>query len=158
MAKTVFHRWIHDPAVFPHLVSLYPPLLGSGIRVPRVSRDWTEGTVTMRVRPWTANAHGAAFGGSLFSATDILYGMMLAAQLGKGFEVWTKTASIDFVNPGRGKLTLRVQVTPEEVASIRERAAREGGRTDAQHVAVIVDESGETVATAHHTMRVRMRR
>ncbi len=155
--KTVFHRWIYAPTRFRRLVALYPPLLGAGIRIPSISDDWTVGEVNVRVYPWTANVHGAAFGGSLFSATDVLYGMMLAAQLGRGFEVWTRSATIDFIAPGRGKLTLRVELPHSETAEIRDRTEREG-TSEAVHQADIIDAKGEVVATAHHTMRIRARR
>ncbi len=110
--KTPFHRWLFRPARFRVLVSIFPPLLGAGVHVSRIADDWTSGTVALRVHPWTANLHGAAFGGALFSATDILYGMMLAAQLGRRFEVWTKSAHIEFHAPGRGRLHLDVTLSP----------------------------------------------
>jgi acyl-coenzyme A thioesterase PaaI-like protein len=154
--KTPFHRWLYRPARFRVLVSLYPPLLGAGVRVSRIADDWTSGTVTLRVHPWTANLHGAAFGGALFSATDILYGMMLAAQLGRRFEVWTKSAQIEFHAPGRGRLHLDVTLSPDETEQIRQDTERDGSSDVVHHVA-IVDATGTVVAEATHTMRVRTR-
>ncbi|GAA2052135.1 PaaI family thioesterase [Williamsia deligens] len=154
--KTPFHRWLFRPGRFRVLVSLYPPLLGAGVRVSRISDDWTSGVVSLRVYPWTANLHGAAFGGALFSATDILYGMMLAAQLGRRFEVWTKAAHIEFHAPGRGRLRLDVTLTHDEAQTIREQTERDGSSDVIHHVA-IVDGAGTVVAEATHTMRVRVR-
>ncbi|MEH3154633.1 MAG: DUF4442 domain-containing protein [Gordonia paraffinivorans] len=154
--KTPFHRWLFRPARFRVLVSLYPPLLGAGVRVSRISDDWTSGTVSLRVYPWTANLHGAAFGGALFSATDILYGMMLAAQLGRRFEVWTKSAQIEFHAPGRGRLHLDVTLGHDEAQTIRDQTERDGSSDVIHHVA-IVDSAGTVVAEARHTMRVRLR-
>jgi acyl-coenzyme A thioesterase PaaI-like protein len=154
--KTPFHRWLFRPSRFRVLVSLYPPLLGAGVRVSRIADDWTSGSVSLRVYPWTANLHGAAFGGALFSATDILYGMMLAAQLGRRFEVWTKSAQIEFHAPGRGRLRLDVTLTPEEAQTIREQTERDGS-SDVIHHVEILDSAGTVVAEATHTMRVRTR-
>lgn len=154
--KTVFHGWLYKPSRFRLLVGLYPPLLGAGVRVSHIADDWTSGAITVRVYPWTANLHGAAFGGALFSATDVLYGMMLAAQLGRRFEVWTKAASIDFQAPGRGRLELRVELPHEEAERIRDEATREGVTQVIHHVD-IVDSSGTVVAGADHTMRIRLR-
>ncbi len=154
--KTVFHRWLYAPARFRLLVGLYPPLLGAGVRVAHIAEDWTDGSIAMRVYPWTSNLHGAAFGGALFSATDVLYGMMLSAQLGRDYEVWTKAASIDFHRPGRGTLRLRVQLSPEEADRIRGQAARDGA-AEVIHQVEIVDGSAAVVASAQHTMRVRSR-
>ncbi|MGZ8177276.1 DUF4442 domain-containing protein [Williamsia sp. SKLECPSW1] len=154
--KTPFHRWVYEPSRFRRLIGLYPPLLGAGVRVSHISDDWTAGTVTVRVRPWTANLHGSAFGGALFSATDVLYGMMLAAQLGRRFEVWTKAATIEFHAPGTGTLTLAVRLPHDEAAALRETTERDG-TTDVVHHVEIVDGRGTVVAEADHTMRIRVR-
>lgn len=154
--KTPFHRWLFAPARFRLLVGLYPPLLGAGVRVAYMADDWTDGAISMRVYPWTSNLHGAAFGGALFSATDVLYGMMLAAQLGRDYEVWTKAATIEFHSPGRGTLRLRVQLPPEEAERIRTVAARDG-IAEVVHRVEIVDSGAAVVASAQHTMRVRSR-
>ena len=155
--KTPLHRWLFRPRRFRLLIGLYPPLLGAGVRVSRIADDWTSGSVAVTVYPWTANLHGAAFGGALFSATDILYGMMLAAQLGREFEVWTKSATIDFRAPGRGSLALDVVVTSAEAQAIRDRAERHGV-CDIDHHVTIRDSHGTVVAEATHTLRVRLRR
>ena len=78
MPKTLLHRYTSSPRAFPVLASLYPPLLGSGIRIRHVAPDWTRGELDMHVAPWTANTNGTAFGGALFAATDVLYGALLA--------------------------------------------------------------------------------
>ena len=44
----MLHRYTANPTAFPVLASLYPPLLGSGIRIRHVSPDWTSGELTMR--------------------------------------------------------------------------------------------------------------
>lgn len=154
--KTPFHRWVYAPSRFRRLIGLYPPLLGAGVRVSHISDDWTAGTVTVRVHPWTANLHGSAFGGALFSATDVLYGMMLAAQLGRRFEVWTKAASIEFHAPGTGTLTLQVRLPHDEAESLRARTEQDGS-IDVVHHVEIVDARGTLVADADHTMRIRLR-
>lgn len=158
MPKLSVRRALAEPGKFRILASLYPPLLGSGIRIAHVSDDWTHGTVRMRVLRWTANAHGAAFGGALFSATDALYGMLLMGQLGKDYEVWTKSARIDFLLPGKGTLTSSVRVEEAEVAEIRDRlAADPTRRITVDHAVTLVNEAGEDVAVAYHTMSVQLR-
>ncbi|MGZ8177888.1 PaaI family thioesterase [Williamsia sp. SKLECPSW1] len=137
------------------LIGLYPPLLGAGIRVTRMSPDWTSGELVLRVHPWTANLHGAAFGGALFSATDVLYGTMLTAQLGHRFQVWTRSATIDFLSPGKGKLMLQVELPRSEAESIRERVERDRS-SEAVHRVSIVDAHGTTIAVAQHVLRIRL--
>ena len=139
MPIRTLRKMSRSPKYFPLVASLYPPLLGAGIRVRSVSPDWTRGVLHMYVRPWTANMHGAAFGGALFSATDVLVGRL--GRLGQ------------FVAPGRGKLTCVVTVTAEQAAEIRAEIDRKG-RALSTHEARMVDQHGATVALATHTMHI----
>ncbi|UVE94320.1 PaaI family thioesterase [Dietzia sp. B32] len=153
MPKTLLHRYTSSPRAFPVLASLYPPLLGSGIRIRHVAPDWTRGELDMHVAPWTANTNGTAFGGALFAATDVLYGALLSGQLGSGYQVWTKTATIDFRTPGRGRLRCVVEVPRTEADSIRGQLT-ERSRTSIVHTALVTDARGTTVAEARHTMSI----
>ena len=152
----MLHRYTASPTAFPVLASLYPPLLGSGIRIRRIAPDWTSGELTMRVAPWTANTNGTAFGGALFAATDVLYGALLSGQLGGGYQVWTKSATIDFHRPGRGRLTCHVEVPATEADMIREQLTEQRS-TSVVHTARIADSRGDVVVEARHTMFVRRR-
>ena len=152
----MLHRYSASPSAFPVLASLYPPLLGSGIRIRHIASDWTSGELTMRVAPWTANTNGTAFGGALFAATDVLYGALLSGQLGGGYQVWTKSATIDFHRPGRGRLACRVEVPATEADLIRDQLI-EHRSTSVVHTARIADGRGHTVVEARHTMFVRRR-
>lgn len=154
MPKTLFHRYTSSPRAFPVLASLYPPLLGSGIRIRHVDPNWTRGELAMHVAPWTANTNGTAFGGALFAATDVLYGALLAGQLGGDYQVWTKSATIDFLRPGRGTLTCVVDVPRTEADGIREQLS-ERSSTSVIHTALVVDNRGSTVVEARHTMAIR---
>jgi uncharacterized protein DUF4442 len=51
-------------------LGLYPPYLGAGIRVTRVSHDFREIDVQMGLRWWNRNYVGTHFGGSLYSMID----------------------------------------------------------------------------------------
>lgn len=152
----MFHRYAASPSAFLVLASLYPPLLGSGIRIRHIAPDWTRGELTMRVAPWTANPNGTAFGGALFAATDVLYGALLSGQLGGGYQVWTKSAQIDFHRPGRGRLTCGVEVPATEADTIREQLTVERS-TSVVHTALVRDSRGATVVEARHTMFIRRR-
>lgn len=156
MPKTLLHRYTASPHAFPVLASLYPPLLGSGIRIRRVAPDWTSGELSVRVARWTANTNGTAFGGALFAATDVLYGALLAGQLGGRYQVWTKSATIDFHTPGRGRMHCTVEVPHAEADALRA-ALVERPATSVLHTARVIDAHGRTVAEARHTMSVRRR-
>lgn len=153
-STTLLHRFLGDARAFPILTSLYPPLAGAGIRVRSMSRDWTRGELEMRIRPWTANHNGTAFGGALFSATDVLYGTMLAGQLGGRYRVATKEATVRFLRPGKGRLRCAVTVPQWEATRVRDILASEN-HVDVHHFARLLDDEGRTVCEAEHVLRVK---
>ena len=82
-------------------VNLWPPFLGAGIRVTHVAPDMKAIDVEMKLRWWNANYVGTHFGGSLFAMTDAFYMLMLMANLGRGYIVWDKAATIRYRKPGK---------------------------------------------------------
>lgn len=59
-----------NPTLFRHGINLWPPFLLAGIHVTKVSRDFRDIDVELRMRPWNRNYVGTHFGGSLFAMTD----------------------------------------------------------------------------------------
>src|SRR3546814_17705952 len=91
-----------SPRLFRLLMNLYPPYLGTGIRVTRVSADFAEIDVQMGLHWYNRNALGTQFGGSLYAMVDPFLVLMTLQQIGDDYIVWDKGAQIDFVAPGRG--------------------------------------------------------
>lgn len=100
-------------------VNLWPTFLGAGIRVERISDDFREFEVRLRLRPWTRNYVGTAFGGSLFSMCDPWWMIGTMRGLGRDYVVWDQAAAIEFLAPGRGDVTTRIVITDEHLAGIR---------------------------------------
>ena len=49
--------------------------------------------------------------------------LLLMHQLGHDYVVWDKAANINFISPGRGRVSARIELSKEEVQLIRELAA-----------------------------------
>ncbi len=82
-------------------INLWPPFLGAGIRVTRIAHDMKAIDVEMKLRFWNANYVGTHFGGSLFAMTDAFYMLMLMANKGRDYNVWTKPRPSAIENQGR---------------------------------------------------------
>lgn len=139
------------------IVNLYPPYLGAGIRVVHRKGDERTIVVAMPLRPYNRNLFGTHFGGSLYSMCDPWFVFLLLRLLGDGYVVWDKAASIDFVRPGRGRVTATFRVTPEEEAAIRDEVERQG-RSEPILTAEVVGEEGEVVARVTKRLWVRKAR
>jgi acyl-coenzyme A thioesterase PaaI-like protein len=126
-------------------IGWWPPLLGAGIKVPRLDEDLRAIDVEMRLTRWNKSPMGAHFGGSLFAMTDPFYMMMLATNLGDEYVVWDKAASIRYKRPGKGAVRAEFRLTEERLAEIRAVLDTEG-RQDVRFVVEVKDYEGAVVA------------
>ena len=101
------------------LMNCWPPFLGAGIRVKRISADWKEVDLELKLRWWNANYVGTHYGGSLYSMTDPFYMIMLMENLGTDYVVWDKSATVRFLKPGRGTVRASFRITESEIAEIK---------------------------------------
>jgi len=141
---------------FLKLLSLYPPYLGAGVSVTHVAADLSVVEVQMKLSAWNRNFVGTHFGGSLYSMCDPFFMLMLIMQLGEGYVVWDKSASIDFLRPGRGKVKARFELSRERVEEIRAETDAKGKINPVFEVTVL-DERGEAVARVRKTLSVRLK-
>ena len=127
------------------LVSLYPPYLAAGIRVHHPKDDPHRIVVRMGLHFWNKNLFGTQFGGSLYSMCDPHFVFIVMKNLGPGYVVWDKAAQIEFLKPGRGRVTATFHVPKEQIEEIRAAADR-GEKVEPVLTAEIVGDDGEAVA------------
>jgi acyl-coenzyme A thioesterase PaaI-like protein len=139
---------------FLKLMRFYPPYLGAGVSVTHVAADLSVLEVEMKLSPWNRNFVGTQFGGSLYSMCDPFFMLMLMMQLGDGYVVWDKSASIEFLRPGRGKVKARFELPSSRVEQLRVETDEKGKINPAFEVTV-VDEQGEPVARVEKVLSVR---
>jgi acyl-coenzyme A thioesterase PaaI-like protein len=143
-----------NATVFRLRMNLYPPYLGAGIRVTRITKDFREIDVQLRRQPGNANAFGTHFGGSLYAMVDPFYCLQFFACLGPGYVVWDKSATIDFLRPGTGTVTAKFRITDADLE-----AAKAATATGAKHLPVfeveVVDDKGERVARISKQLYIR---
>ena len=136
------------------IMNFWPPFLASGITVTRVSEDFREAEVVLKQHWYNVNYVGVHFGGSLFAMTDACYMVMLMNVMGKGYYIWDRSASIDYLKPGRGTVTARFRIDDAAVADILEKTAS-GEKYFPQFSVEITDAAGEVVARVQKTLYVR---
>lgn len=153
MNSTV-RRWLASAGAMRRMLSTFAPYLGAGIRVTDIADDFSSATVEMGQHWYNTNYVGTHFGGSLYSMVDPMYMLLLMRRLGNDYIVWDKSASIDFIRPGKGKVMARFELTDERVDEIRAATAN-GDKMLPEWDLDIVDESGELVARVHKVLYVR---
>ena len=103
------HRWYFN---------FFPAYRGTGGRITYLAHDFREIRVRIPLGWRTKNYVGTIFGGSMYAAVDPVYMVMLINNLGRGYEVWDKTATIRFRRPGRGTLYARMIIDQRELDDI----------------------------------------
>ena len=126
-------------------LNLYPMFFGTGGKVTFIAADWREVHVRLGLSLWSRNYVKTIFGGSMFSASDPFYMLMLMHVLGKSFVVWDKSASIRFRRPGTQTLYARFLLDETLLDDIRRRVG-EAGETDQTFVVQWVDREGKVYA------------
>jgi acyl-coenzyme A thioesterase PaaI-like protein len=139
------------------VMSFYPPFLGAGIRVVRISPDRRTFEVRMKLTFFNRNYVGTHFGGSLYAMCDPFFMLILIPALGPEYVVWDKGATIRFLRPGRGTVRATFDIPQERIEEIR-RAADAGEKVEPVFKAEVVGEDGQVVVEVEKTLYVRRRR
>lgn len=150
-------RWLASAGAMRRLLSTFAPYLGAGIRVTHIAEDFSSARVEMGQHWYNTNYVGTHFGGSLYSMVDPMYMLLLMRRLGTDYIVWDKSASIDFIRPGKGRVMARFELTDKRVDEIRA-ATADGDKMLPEWDVEIVDESGELVARVHKVLYVRRKK
>ena len=150
-------QWFASASAMRRMLSTFAPYLGAGVRVTEIADDFSSATVEMRQRWYNTNYVGTHFGGSLYSMADPHYMLLLMRRLGKDYIVWDKSASIEFIRPGKGTVRAHFELTDARIKEIK-RLTAGGDKHLPKWDVDIVDESGELVARVHKVLYVRKKR
>jgi acyl-coenzyme A thioesterase PaaI-like protein len=138
-------------------INIYPPYLGMGIRMKSHREDFTRFEVELRARWYNRNLFGTHFGGSLYAMCDPFFVFIVTMNLGRGYIVWDKSASIEFLKPARGTILGVFEISKERLEEIRAEVD-DLGKNTYHFEADLVDESGHTVARVSKEVYVRAKR
>ena len=115
--------------LFRWAFNFFPAFRGSGGRVTYISDDWRLIKVKLPLNWRTRNYVKTIFGGSIYSAVDPFYMLMLMKTLGDEYVVCDKAAKIRFRKPGRETLYAEFKIDDAEIAEVK-RLAEEAKSID----------------------------
>ncbi len=143
-----------NPSHLRWRLNLYPPYLGTGIRVTHIADDFRRIVVEMPLRWYNKNYVGTHFGGSLSAMTDPHYMLMMIQILGREYIVWDQSGTIEYRKPGRGRVRAEFVIKDALVEDIRT-ATADGSRCLRTLLVDVVDEEGDVVAHVTRTLYIR---
>jgi hypothetical protein len=144
-------------AIFRPGINLWPPFLGAGIRVTRVSDDYRNIDVVCRLGRFNRNFFGTQFGGSLYAMTDPFFALMMLHNLGPDYVVWDKAGAIRFLRPARGDAFASFKL-PKSAVDRARKATADGARHEPEFHVRVVDDAGVVVAEVDKTLYIRRHR
>jgi acyl-coenzyme A thioesterase PaaI-like protein len=149
MSKTASKSWGRFRERF---INLYPPLFGAGIYYHNIDENTI--VVEMKLTLFNRNIVGTHFGGSLYAMCDPWFVLIMMHSLGPDYIVWDKAASIQFLLPGRGKLSATFHIPQERIDEIRGEADR-GQKIEPTFEVDVLDSHNQAVAHIEKLLYVR---
>lgn len=105
------------------IMRFYPPLFFQRIWVVKFYPEFRAVDVKVSSSLLNRNYNGSIFGGTIFSAVDPFYPILLDQIFKqKGFKtvVWLKSAQIKYVKPARSTLRYTVKITEDEIEAVHQ--------------------------------------
>jgi acyl-coenzyme A thioesterase PaaI-like protein len=136
--------------------NFFPAYRGTGARIEYIAHDYREIRVRLPLSWRTRNYVGTIFGGSIYGAVDPIYMIMLIKNLGPGYIVWDKSATVRFRKPGRTTLYAHFILRAEELDEIRT-LLQSAERTDRTYRIELIDADGAVHTEVEKIIHVRRR-
>jgi acyl-coenzyme A thioesterase PaaI-like protein len=154
LEQSVFPRWqeLRDKLGFDGAFTEFAPYIGANVTIRTIDQYTVESS--MSLVETNTNYVGTHFGGSLYSMCDPFFMFLLMQNLGEGYMVWDKAASIDFVKPGLGTVKARFHIPEVDLEAIRAELTRVK-KLDRVYECEVKDEQGDVVARMRKTLYIR---
>jgi len=133
---------------------LYPPYLGSGLRVVRIGDNFDFIDVKLVLRFWNRNYVGTQFGGSLYSMCDPFMMYILIKKLGWDYIVWDKGAEIKFIKPGKGDVFAHFSLDDEAIEAIKAQA-EVSEKVEPVYTIEVKDKNGNLIALVNKKLYIK---
>ncbi len=146
-----------SPRVFRRMVYLFPPIRRCGVKIDRISDDWTEWDIRLPLTYRTRNYVGTQWGGGMAAAADPWFMIAWMHILGPEYVVWDKAANIRYLRPGRSTLTGTIRITHHHIKEIIERCEEEP-KLDDTFTFQWLDAEGQVVCEVDKVLHFRKKR
>ncbi len=155
--KDIFKKIRTIPVVSKFMINHYSPYRGAGITIETIDMDNYHIRVKMPLTRKNRNIVGTHFGGSLYSMVDPFYMLILMHHLGHKYIVWDKSASINFLSPGRSTVYADIQLSATEIAEIKQ-LAENHKPVFRNYTLNIVDDAGTRIAEVEKVLYIRLKK
>lgn len=138
-------------------LNFYPPLLFQRICVRRFHTGFRGVDVQINNSFLNRNYNGSIFGGTIYAAADPFYSILfdqLMQKRGFSTRVWLKSASIQYLKPGRKTLYFTISISEEMIAAAEQALSMHGKYVESFPLEIF-DRDGTLCATVVNEIYVR---
>lgn len=153
----IFICMIVSPNTLKWALRFYPPLFFQRIWVKKFGDDFRTCTVKLSKSVLNKNYNGSIFGGTIYAATDPFYALLfdqILQRRGYKVRVWLKSASIQYLKPGRSALYFSLNITDEMIEDAED-ALKTIGKFVKAYPMEITNADGEICATVMNEVYIR---
>ena len=139
------------------LMRLYPPMLFQRIWVKKIDKDFRGIDVKINRSLFTTNLGSSTFGGTIFSATDPFYALLIGQIMQhKGFKitVWLKSAEIQYLKPARKDMHYSIKIDDDMIKEVENAIINEGKFVKTYPIEIF-DTTGDLCVTALNEVYIR---
>ncbi len=154
-----YHSSDLKPAELKRMLNLWLPFLFNRIRIVHVSEDFTEIDVKLKHTFWNRNPDKAIWGGSIFSAADPFYPIMLkqnALQKGYKTNFYTKETKVKYIKAARTDITFKFRLNDNHINDMFDNLIKDK-QYDEWHIVEGMDTHGDLCIHAEIRSFLRIR-
>ena len=154
-----YHSADLKPIELKRMLNLWLPFLFNRIHIEYVSDDFTAIDVRLKHTFWNRNPSKAIWGGSIFSAADPFFPIMLKQNgllHGYATDFFTKATEVKYIKPARTDIIFKFRLSNEDV-DIAMKALIKNGKYDGWHEVEGIDKNGAICIRARIQSYLRLR-
>ncbi len=134
--------------------NFFPAFRATGAKIMYIGADFREVRLKLPLSWLSRNYVGTLYGGSMFGCLDGIVMVGLIKNLGPGYLVWDKSATIRYLKPGRSTLFARVVLEEAELEAIRKALETERS-VERVYLLELKDSEGVVHAQVEKTLYIR---
>jgi len=154
-----YHSVDLKPIELKRMLNLWLPFLFNRIHIEHVSDDFSAIDVRLKHTFWNRNPSKAIWGGSIFSAADPFFPIMLkqnALRNGYKTDFFTKATEVKYIKPARTDIIFKFQLSSDDI-EMAMTALSEIGKYEGWHEVEGVDKNGTICIRARIQSHLRLR-
>ena len=116
-----YHSAQLKPSELKRMLNLWLPFIFNRIKITKVSNDFRNIEVRLKLSFWNRNPGKAIWGGAIFSAADSFFPIMLKQNAllgGYKTDFLTKSTNVSYIKPSKTDLVFNFTLSDDEVSTM----------------------------------------